>query len=127
MADFDNEEDSGAFKEKKGGWEELIFTAFERVASTSSRLKDPRESVSSAFDWMKGIQKDIQDRIKEEVTNRVSKIDWNIMGNRVADHLAKNYRLKLKAELEWLPKTNDEGGETRPVDQEASPKNVSSS
>lgn len=90
--------------QKKYRWEDMIFSTFERIASTPGRLRDPKESLASAFDWVKDVREEIADRVKEEVATRVRKLDWNQMPNRVAEHLAQNFNLKIEAKLTWEPK-----------------------
>lgn len=104
--EFEDGASSDSHERRKGsGWEDLLFSTFEKIASAPSKLKDPKDSMVSAVDWVRGFQKEVQDRVKDEVGQRLAKIDWNVMSARVADHLAKNYRMRVSAEVEWLPKT----------------------
>lgn len=98
-----NEETSSKSNQhhRRAIWEEFLFGTIEKIASTPSRLKDPKESISSAFDWMKGIREEIGERVKEEVSQRIGKLDFNQIANKVADHLAKNYEMKIDARVQW--------------------------
>lgn len=101
----DNSSDNSKGQQhSKRVWEDVLFNTFERLAAAPSRLKDPKESISSAFDWMKGMREDIEDRIKEEVSLRVGKIDWDQLAKKVGDHMAKNYELEIDAKIRWKPK-----------------------
>lgn len=110
-ADFSSDVGSDTSKGQQNTrrvWEDVLFNTFERLAAAPSRLKDPKESLSSAFDWMKGMREDIEDRIKEEVSLRVGKIDWDQLAKKVGDHMAKNYELEIDAKIRWKPKTKQD-------------------
>lgn len=88
-------------EKSKKGWEELLFGAIEKIAATPGKLKDPQ----SAMDWFKGLREDLQEKIKDELGQRIAKMDFNQLATRLGDHLAENYRLKISASVEWEPKT----------------------
>ena len=85
-------------------WEDLLFGTIDRIAATPGKLKDPKESITSAFDWVKGIREEVGDRVKEEVSSRIGKLDFNQIASKVADHLAKNYEVKVDARVRWVKK-----------------------
>jgi len=114
MSDQEKEKGEGDSNQRKG-WDELILTAFEKIAATPGRLKDSKETFSSAFDWMKGIREEIQNRIKEEISARIGKLDWDQLADKVGDHLAKNYRLEVKATVDWAHKDGEESIKTKDV------------
>jgi hypothetical protein len=86
--------------EGKKGWEDLLFSTIEKVAGAPQMLKDPQ----GAIDWVKGLREDLGEKIKEEISSRISKLDLQVLGKKVGDHLAENYRLKIEAKIEWEPK-----------------------
>ena len=85
-------------KNSRKGWDDVFFGALEKMATASGKIRDPQ----SAFDWFKGIREDLQDKIKEEITNKISKLDFSDIAKKVGDHLAENYRLQIS--VEWKPK-----------------------
>lgn len=95
-------------KSETKGWEDLIFGTFEKIAQAPNRLKDPKETMNFAFDWVKGMRGEVQERVKEEISARIGKLDFNQIAKRVADHLADNYQVKISATLSWEPKEGRE-------------------
>lgn len=85
---------------KKSAWEDLIFSTIEKIAAAPGKIKDS----SVAFDWAKNMGSEIQDRIRDEIGQRVGKLDWEKLSKKVGDHLAQNYRVKISANIEWEPK-----------------------
>ncbi len=85
---------------KSAGWEDLIFSTIEKLASGSSKIKDP----SAAVDWLKNLREDVIEKVKEEVSSKISMLDLSLLSKKIGDHLAENYRLKLEAKIEWEPK-----------------------
>lgn len=88
---------------RKKGWEDLIFNTIERLAATPGKIKEP----GAAFDWIKNLREDVQDRVKEEIAQRVAKIDWNRLARGVSKNLAENYELHIDAKLSWTPKDKE--------------------
>lgn len=84
-------------------WEDLLFSALDRITTSSEKLKDPQVAVGSAVEWVKSMREDLQERIKDEIGSRISKLDFNVLARKVGDHLAKNYRLKIEASVKWEP------------------------
>jgi ribosome-associated toxin RatA of RatAB toxin-antitoxin module len=127
--EFSRESTPPEFERRGPQWESLLFATFEKIASAPGKLKDPKESVNSAVDWVRGMQRDVQERVKDEVGQRIAKIDWNLMGTKVADHLAKNYRLRIQAEVDFAPKagkTPDSDSKDKKFAREDQDKDVSS-
>jgi len=91
-------------RDQRKSWDDLIFSTLEKIAATPGKLKDPKDSISGAFEWVRGLREEAQDRIKEEVSARIGKLDWNQLAERVGDHLAKKYQIKVSATVEWVPK-----------------------
>jgi predicted transcriptional regulator len=88
---------------KKSTWEDLILSTIEKIASAPSKIKDS----SMTFDWAKNMGAEIQDRIRDEIGQRIGKLDWEKLSKKVGDHLAQNYRLKVSANIEWEPKKSE--------------------
>lgn len=101
-----DEEKRAEEEQRRKTWEELVFGAFERIAAAPGRFKDRNESLGSAFDWMKGLREEIQEKIKEEISHRVGRLDWDALARKIADHLAHNYTIKVNANFEWVPKND---------------------
>lgn len=99
MTESKDKEEKEEKKDRKG-WEELIFSTIEKIAATPGKFKDP----GSAFEWVKTIREDVQERIREEVSQRIGKLDWNLLARKLGDHLAEKYRLRIEASIEWQPK-----------------------
>lgn len=114
MTDDPSSSDSSDSKDSKKVWEEFLISTFDRLAS----FRDPKQSVSSAVDWVKGMREDVQERMKDEISKRVAQIDWDRLGQKVADHLAKNYR--VKAQFEWEPKNSNSSAEEKKASFEQS-------
>jgi len=104
MTDSEQDKKSQKKASNRKAWDELLFSTIEKIAATPGKLKDPKESFGTAVDWMKGLREEVVDKIKDEVANRLGKIDWNLLSEKLGDHLAENYRLKIDAKIEWEPK-----------------------
>jgi len=89
---------------QKKGWDDLVFSAIETLANAPSKLKDPKESVSQAIDWVKSLREDIQTKISEEIPARLSQIDWDAMSKKMADYIAENYEAKIEMKVSLVPR-----------------------
>ncbi len=90
---------------QKKGWDDLVFGAIETLANAPSRLKDSKESVGQAIDWVKSLRDDIQARIAEEIPSRLSQMDWDSMSKKMADYLAENYEAKIEMKIKLVPRS----------------------
>ncbi len=88
-------------------WEELLMGAIERIAQAPSKLKDPKESVTAAMDWVKSMRDDLQGRIAADVSQRLSQIDWESLSKKVGEHLADRYDVEVTARIKLRPKKTD--------------------
>lgn len=93
-------------------WEDLIFGTIEKLAQAPNRLKDSKETVGFAFDWVKGMRQEIQEKVREEISSRIGKLDFNQIAKKLGDHLANNYKLKVNATVQWVPKENQKKSES---------------
>ena len=96
----DEKDKSGKLK-----WDELVFGTIEKLASAPSKLKDPKELGNQAFEWVKGIRDDLQEKITREVMERIRQLDWDVMAKKVAEHLAENYDVEVSGKVSFKPKT----------------------
>jgi len=96
-AKFENTKDSR-------GWEQLIFGAFDKLANASERFKESPNNVSAAFEWMKGMKIELQDRMSKEFSDRLAQIDWQKLSKTMGDHIAKNYDIEVTAKFSFKPK-----------------------
>ena len=99
-------EDEKNSKESRGGWEDLFFGALDKLAQASDRIKDPQGNVSAAFEWMKGMKSELQDRMSKEFADRVAQIDWQKFAKVVGDQLAEKYDIEIQARVSLKPKTS---------------------
>ncbi|PIR23611.1 MAG: hypothetical protein COV44_01905 [Deltaproteobacteria bacterium CG11_big_fil_rev_8_21_14_0_20_45_16] len=118
MTDSNREKKSQKKTSDRKGWDDLLFSTIEKIAATPGKLKDPKESIVTAVDWMKGLREEVVDKIKDEVANRLGKIDWNLLSEKLGDHLAENYRLKIDAKIEWEPKEKKASMAAAPVSED---------
>lgn len=88
----------------KKNWDELVMGAIEKLAAAPGKLKDPKESMGQAIEWVKSVKDDIQTKIIEEVPARLSQVDWNSVGESVAKHMAENFDIKIEMKLSFTPK-----------------------
>lgn len=95
----------------KKSWDDLVFGAIEKLAAAPSKLKDPKESVSQAIDWIKTVRSEIQSKIAEEIPSRLSQLDWDLMAEKVADHVVKNYDISVEMKLKFKPKRQAKANE----------------
>ena len=99
---------------QKKGWDDLVFGAIETLANAPSKLKDPKESVSQAIDWVKSLREDIQSKIAEEIPARLSQMDWDIMSKKMADYIAENYEAKIEMKVSLSPRKKKSDTESDP-------------
>lgn len=92
----ENQSSSESSKETRG-WEDLVFAAFDKLATASEKIRDPQGNVSAAVEWMKG-----------------KKVDWQRLSTAVGDHLAKNYEIEINAKVSFKPKSK---GTAQPTDE----------
>lgn len=101
-------------KDEKPGklkWDDLVMGAIEKIAAAPSKLKDPKESVSQAFEWIRTVREDLQEKVINEVTERVREIDWDSVSKQVADQIAKNYDIEVTAKISLKPKSKKRNGD----------------
>lgn len=104
---LDDEPKSDSNSTKKRGWEDLVFSTIERIAAAPQKLRDPKESVAAAFEWMKGVKGEIQDRISEEVQKKVTEIDWDRLSREVGTHIAENFDVEITTKVRFVPRAKD--------------------
>jgi hypothetical protein len=95
-------------KDDKSGkikWDELVFGAIEKLAAAPSKLKDPKESVVQAFEWVKTVRDDLQLKIITDVAERFRDLDWDSMSKQVANHLVENFDIEISAKISLKPKS----------------------
>jgi hypothetical protein len=106
-------------KDDKGGkikWDELVFGAIEKIASAPSKLKDPKESVTQAFEWVKTVRDDLQEKVIGDITERFRNLDWDSMSKQVAEHIVENFDIEVTAKISLKPKV---GKKKKPSKQES--------
>ena len=92
-------------KSSRGSWEDLVFGAIEKIATAApGKLKDPKETVSTAFEWVKGVRSEVQEKIISEVSSRLTEIDWDSFRKKIGDHIAENFDINIKAKISLTPK-----------------------
>ncbi len=94
-------------KDSKLKWDELVFGAIEKLAAAPSKLKDPKESVVQAVEWVKGLRDDLQEKVAAEVSNKLKQLDWDSTAKKVAEHLVENYDIEVSAKLSFKPKKKE--------------------
>ena len=99
---------------KPGGWEDLVFSTLEKIATAPSKLKDPKETVIQAVDWIKGVRDDISEKITGEIKDKISQLDFNALAERIGDHLAENYDVEVTAKISLRPKNKSATRPARP-------------
>ncbi|MDB5036475.1 MAG: hypothetical protein JWQ35_3 [Bacteriovoracaceae bacterium] len=93
--------------EKNGGkfkWDEIVFGAIEKIATAQSKFKDPKESVSQAFEWVKTIRDDIQEKITQEISEKLKYLDMESVAKKVGEHLADHYDIEVVSKISLKPK-----------------------
>lgn len=104
----------------KKGWDDLVIGAIEKIATAPSKLKDSKESVGQAIEWVKSVRDDIQSKIAEELPSKLAQIDWNSVGEKVATHMAENFDVKVEMKLSFTPKKkNAKSAEQKPKDSKS--------
>lgn len=86
-------------KSGKRPWEDLLYGALDKLASAPGKLKDPKESVAAALEWMKSAREDIQQRLSEDISKRISELDWESLMKSASEHIADHYDLEIKVSL----------------------------
>ena len=80
----------------KKTWEQIVFGTIEKLAQAPGKLKDPKETVVQAVEWVKATRDDVQQKFISDMTEKVASIDWGNVSKEMADHIAENYDLELK-------------------------------
>ena len=91
-------------KSSKKSWEDLVFSVIEKVASAPSKMKDSKESVIAAIDWMKSVKDDVQEKMAQELAQKLSEMDWENLSKKVGEHIVKNYDIHIDAKVSLTPK-----------------------
>jgi hypothetical protein len=86
---------------------DLLFGAFEKMAQAPGKIKGGAEP---ALDFVKTVRDEFQNRISEEIAQKLKTIDWDKLSRRAADHLAESYDIEVNATVRLKPKkkTNEE-------------------
>lgn len=93
-------------KPPRGSWEDLVMGTIEKIATAApGKLKDPKETVATAFEWVKGVRSEVQERIVAEVSSRLTEIDWDSFRKKIGDHIAENFDIEVKAQISLKPKS----------------------
>jgi hypothetical protein len=108
-------------KDDKSGkikWDDLVMGAIEKIASAPSKLKDPKESVSQAFEWMKTLRDDLQEKMMGEITKRIQELDWDSVSKKVGEHIAENFDIEVTAKVSFKPKSAKKQRKSEPSEQD---------
>jgi len=85
-------------------WDDLVFAAIEKIAAAPGKLKDPKESVTAAVDWVKSVRDDVQQKVIADVSQRLKELDWEAISKKVGEHLADRYDIEISAKISLKPK-----------------------
>lgn len=92
-------------KDTRIKWDDLVFGAIEKIVSAPSKLRDPKESVANAVEWVKTVKDDLQEKVTLEISNRLKDLDWDRMSKEVANHIAENFDIEVTARIALKPKS----------------------
>lgn len=106
-------------KDSKVKWDELVFSALEKIAGAPSKLKDPKESVTQAVEWVKGLREDLQEKVVQEISAKFPQLDWDVLSKKLAQQIVEHYDLEVTARISLKPKKKSKKEEPKheePVD-----------
>jgi len=88
----------------KRPWEDLVFSIIEKLTTAPSKLKDPKESVSAAVEWVKSVRQEVQEKMVHEIKQSIIRFDWEKMGRKVMEELVQEYDIEISSKILFRPK-----------------------
>ena len=101
----EDKEHEEAVRPKKA-WEDIIFKAIQTLATAPQKIKDPKETVGAAIEWVNSTRQDVQDKFVGDLSDKMSKVNWDIISKQVADHIATKYDIEITSRVSLKPKAD---------------------
>jgi hypothetical protein len=113
MSEDINNQTEGSFEKKQRPttWEDVFFGAIQKIAAAPSKIKDPKDAVSSTIGWMNSTRQDIQEKFVGDLADKVSKVNWEMISKQVGEHLANKYDIEITSRVSLKPKARNSSDE----------------